>query len=272
LVSPAINHVTAASASFEALLSIAAAGGCQGVELRNDLQSPLFDGRSAAQAGAMASEHGLQIYALAEVVAFNHFDDTTRTAAQQLAALASECGARGIVLIPANDGSNPAPAERRAQLKTALVELQPILEPAGLVGFIEPLGFATSTIRYKAEVVDVIEGMNAADQFKLVHDTFHHHLAGDTECFVEHTGIVHVSGVTDDSLDPSQMQDHHRELVNGHDQLATLAQLQVFSKQNYRGPVSMEAFAPHVHVLPNLAAQLQDSFRFINSGLAAAVA
>ena len=36
--------------------------------------------------------------------------------------------------------------------------------------------------------------------YRLVHDTFHHHLAGETAFFPEWTGLVHISGVTDPAL------------------------------------------------------------------------
>ena len=40
----------------------------------------------------------------------------------------------------------------------------------------------------------------ARDAFRLVHDTFHHHLAGEAAIFPELTGLVHISGVDDPAL------------------------------------------------------------------------
>jgi len=42
LLSLAINHMTTPASSFEELLSLAVENGCAGVEVRNDLEQPLF--------------------------------------------------------------------------------------------------------------------------------------------------------------------------------------------------------------------------------------
>jgi len=274
--------MTAPKASFEELLAMAQHCGCSGVELRNDLaSSPLVDdsqtkpssvNASALETQRVARTKGVRIVALAELTAFNQFTDRTRQSARQLCHQASGCGAPGIVLIPANDGSNPSPAARKSQLIEAFSELVPILEEYDVCGFVEPLGFETSTLRFKAEVVELIQAMNVSSRFKLVHDTFHHHLAGEQQSFAAFTGIVHVSGVVDNTLKPSQMQDSHRVLVNEQDQLNTVHQLEALLAEGYQGPVSMEVFAPSVHELPDLADKLRNSYDFINSGLAAMVA
>ncbi|MEM7259123.1 MAG: TIM barrel protein [Pseudomonadota bacterium] len=272
MINTSINHMTAANASFAQLLSLANACSCTGIELRNDLSSPLFDGLSAAAAGDACRARGLQVYAVAEVVAFNRFTDATLDQAQSLARQAKDCGAQGIVLIPANDGSAPALDERTAMLTNALSKLLPVLDKYDLTGFVEPLGFTASTLRYKSEAIDAIEALDATERFKLVHDTFHHYLAGETQCYATHTGMVHVSGVVDASLNSTQMQDNHRVLVDQHDKLGNVKQLKTLTSAGYSGPVSMESFAPQVHDLSDPVSALQDSFDFINSGLAAAVA
>jgi len=278
----AINHMTAPNANFEELLAIAQRCCCMGVELRNDLAtSPIVQGQRASQCAMpqsamelqrLAESNGVKIIALAELVAFNQFTDHTLQAARLLCAQASSCGAQGVVLIPANDGSNPSSALRKSQLSKAFSELLPVLEEYDLCAFVEPLGFETSTLRYKSEVVERIEVMNLGSRLKLVHDTFHHHLAGEQQSFAAYTGVVHVSGVVDTTLNPSNMQDCHRGLVNEQDQLNTIRQLNTLLADGYQGPISMEVFAPYVHELPNLEAQLRDSFDFIDSGLAAMVA
>ena len=62
----AINHMTLARRSYAELLDVAQALGCVGVEVRNDLPQPLFDGRSPEEAGEMARAKGLRILALAD--------------------------------------------------------------------------------------------------------------------------------------------------------------------------------------------------------------
>src|SRR3712207_6469164 len=54
----ALNHMTVARLSYAGLLDAAASLGCVGVEVRNDLTQPLFDGLDPAEAGAMARDKG----------------------------------------------------------------------------------------------------------------------------------------------------------------------------------------------------------------------
>ena len=62
-----LNHMTVPHLSAYDLLELAASLGCAGVELRNDLGKPLFDGEDALQFGAKAKQAGQRIFALAEV-------------------------------------------------------------------------------------------------------------------------------------------------------------------------------------------------------------
>ena len=261
----ALNHMTLANASYDALLDTAAQCGCVGIEVRNDLSSELFDGLDPAQAGARATDKGLAIFAVAEVKAFNNFSEQTL---QQAVA----CGAKSVSLIPRCDGRETDATVRKNNLDTAIRELQPLLESFALTGLIEPLGFEAASLRYKSEVIDKLEKHGAHGAFKLVHDTFHHFLSGETETFAPYTGIVHISGVVDTTIVPDQMQDAHRVLVSDADRLQNQEQVASLKLDGYDGPVSMEAFAPEVHNFLNPAEYLRDSFQFISSGLAARVA
>ncbi len=100
----------------------------------------------------------------------------------------------------------------------------PMLEAHDLIGLVEPLGFEACALRYKEEAVEAIESLGATARFKLVHDTFHHTLAGGGPIFADHTGIVHISGVTDPSLAVSEMRDKHRVLVTRNDRLGNIEQ------------------------------------------------
>jgi len=106
---------------------------------------------------------------------------------------------------------------RRAALKTAFGEVLPMLRAHGIMGMIEPLGFEICLLRSKA--------MGGADTLKLVHDTFHNHLVGGGAIFPDHTGIVHVSGVTDTSVAVSDLRDGHRVLVDAVDRLGNVGQI-----------------------------------------------
>lgn len=268
MVSVGLNHMTVARMSYRGLLDTAAALGCVGVEVRNDLPQPLFDGVDPATAGQMARDTGLRILALAEVKRFNDWSDTKAVEARTLMAVAVACGAEAVSLIPRNDNQGMGNGERQANLRLALKALKPMLEDHGLVGLVEPLGFEICALRHKAEAVEAIAALAAEDRFRLVHDTFHHHLAGGGPLFAAHTGIVHISGVTDPGLGTSDMADRHRVLVDAADRLGNLDQIAALRAAGYAGPISFEAFAPHTHAAADPVGALAQSMQFIRDGLA----
>lgn len=254
---------------YRDFIALAQDTGCSGVEFRNDLQRPVFGDDSGTAAGEFCRKAGLTIHALAELKAFNRCTDETLEKARDLALLAVACGAHAIALIPDNGGTGPHLSSEHADLLHALGRLKPLLDDHGLTGLIEPLGFETSSLRRKSDAVRAIRELDAADTFQLVHDTFHHHLAGEEELFPRETGIVHISGVTDPTIDRSSMRDAHRALVDGDDRLGTVKQLIGLQKGGFRGPVSFEPFAPQVHALTDPEAALSRSIHFITTELAA---
>lgn len=259
--------MTMANASYQELLDVASALSCIGVELRTDLAGELFSGSSAEAAAISAQSKGLRILALSEVKAFNDLSDEKLQQAESLMKIARDCGAEAISLIPRNDGQFTEKAVRTAQLKQALVALEPLLQSYNLIGMIEPLGFEQSSLRFKSDVVDVIESLNATGRFKIVHDTFHHHLSGEDAFYPAHTGIVHISGVVDSTLETHQMQDAHRVLVDESDCLDNIGQIKALLEGGYAGPFSFEAFSPEVHNLTDPRAELFGSFNHITSSL-----
>lgn len=261
----ALNHMTVARLSYEGLLDLAADLGCVGVEVRNDLPQPLFDGHNPAEAGQMARARGLRLLAVAEVKRFNDWSPDRAAEARDLMHVAAAAGAEAVSLIPRNDGQGMGNGERQANLRLALKDLKPMLEDHGLIGLIEPLGFAICALRYKTEAVEAIEALGATGRFKLVHDTFHHTLAGGGAIFAAHTGIVHVSGVTDPGLGIDDMGDGHRVLVDERDRLGNVDQLMALRAAGYAGPVSMESFSKDVHDLNDPGAALARSFGFMRS-------
>jgi 2-keto-myo-inositol isomerase len=272
MVAFALNHMTVARASYADLLEIAAGLGCVGIEVRNDLPQPLFDGRDPADAGRMARDAGLRLLAVAEVKRFNDWSDAKRAEALALIRIAAAAGAEAVSLIPRNDNLGLGNGERQANLRVALRELKPMLEDHGLVGLVEPLGFEICALRHKAEAVDAITALDAAGTFMLVHDTFHHHLAHGGPLFPAHTGIVHISGVADPDLGVAEMGDAHRVLVDERDRLGNLDQIAALEAAGYAGPVSFECFAPSVHASADPAGEIRASMDFIRSRLAAKAA
>jgi 2-keto-myo-inositol isomerase len=261
----ALNHMTAPALRFDALAALASRTGCIGVELRNDLGRPLFDGADPTDVRDVMAGAGLRLLALAEVKAFNDGSDRVLAEAEALADIAVAAGAEAVALIPRNDGERTSLDLVRDDLRAALTKLRPVFEARGLVGLIEPLGFATCGLRQKADVVAVIDELGAGGRFKLIHDTFHHHLAGGGPIYGAHTGLVHISGVTEPSITTDQMRDPHRGHVDAADRLDNLAQLRALHGAGYSGALSVEAFAPCVHRATDPEGALSGSFNFIAS-------
>lgn len=264
----ALNHMTVARMSYVELLRAASALGCVGVEVRNDLSQPLFDGMSASDAGAMARGFGLRILALAEVKRFNDWSADKEAEARALMKIAVDCGAEAVSLIPRNDNLGIGNGERQANLRVALKALKPMLEDHNLIGLVEPLGFEICALRYKSEAVDAIEALGAAGRFRLVHDTFHHHLAHGGPIFAGHTGIVHVSGVEAANVSTSEMTDAHRVLVGNKDRLGNVEQIKDLIAAGYSGPVSFEAFSSEIHALGDPVSAIAASMEFIRTSCA----
>ena len=133
------------------------------------------------------------------------------------------------MLVPSNDGAPPDRLDRRRWRRS-----RAILAPRGLVGLVEPLGFATSALRRKSEAVAAIDAVGGRDVFRLVHDTFHHHLAGEAALFPAATGLVHISGVDDPALAAAAMRDADRGLVTADDRIGNIAQIQALLRRRLR--------------------------------------
>lgn len=264
----ALNHMTVARLSFRQLVDLSAKLGCVGIEVRNDLPQPLFDGMDPAEGGAFVRENGLRLLAVAEVKRFNDWSSDKEAEALALMKIAKAAGAEAVSLIPRNDNLGMGNGERQANLRVALKALKPMLEDHGLVGMVEPLGFEICALRYKAEAVEGIEAVGGKGRFKLVHDTFHHTLAHGGLLFPEHTGIVHVSGVVDQEVGINDMRDPHRVLVTPGDRLGNVEQIAALQAAGWNGPVSYEAFSPEVHASAALETDLAASIAYIRDSLA----
>jgi 2-keto-myo-inositol isomerase len=263
----ALNHMTTARLGFAQLVDLACDLGCVGIELRNDLPHPLFDGIDPAKAGAMVRARGLRLLAVAEVKRFNDWSDEKASEALALMAIAQAAGAEAVSLIPRNDNQGMGNGEQQAALRVALKALKPMLEDHGLTGLVEPLGFEICALRHKSEAVEAIEAIGGTGRFKLVHDTFHHALAHGGPLFPDHTGIVHISGVEDRNVSLADMRDPHRVLVTAADRLDNLGQIAALRAAGWNGPLSFEAFATEVHLLAEPAADLRASMDHIARGL-----
>ncbi len=268
----ALNHMTAPSLGWEAFADLAQDLGCVGVEYRNDLAGPLFQGADPALVRAGLRSRDLRLLALAEVKMFNDWSDAKAAEAEALMQIAVAAGAEAISLIPRNDGVATDRADSHRVTETALREILPMLRAHGLKAMVEPLGFEVCSLRYKDILANVIDAVGGQGTYFMVHDTFHHHLAGGGPIFPELTGIVHVSGVVDPAVAVGDMRDPHRVLVDAQDRLGNVDQIVALRDAGYAGPISYEPFAPSVHALDDARGALASSIEYIRQGISARAA
>lgn len=264
----ALNHMTTPGLPIEQFFALARSLGMTSVEIRNDLSdNAILDGTPAADVAALAGRHGVTIISINALQRFNEWNEIRAAEAAHLISYAKDCGAKALVLVPVNDGSGQADGERQANLKQALAALKPMLDAAGITGLVEPLGFEICSLRSKTEAVDAIGAVGGESTFRIVHDTFHHHLAGEPAIYPDMTGLVHISGVTDRSVAMADLRDSHRVLVDQNDTLDNAGQIRRLLAAGYAGPFSFEPFADEVHGLIDPVSALKASMAYIEAGL-----
>lgn len=264
----ALNHMTTPGLPIEQFFALARSLGMTSVEIRNDLSdNAILDGTPAADVAALAGRHGVTIISINALQRFNEWNEIRAAEAAHLISYAKDCGAKALVLVPVNDGSGQADGERQANLKQALSALKPMLDAAGITGLVEPLGFEICSLRSKTEAVDAIGAVGGESTFRIVHDTFHHHLAGEPAIYPDMTGLVHISGVTDRSVAMADLRDSHRVLVDQNDTLDNAGQIRRLLAAGYAGPFSFEPFADEVHGLIDPVSALKASMAYIEAGL-----
>ena len=250
----ALNRMVAPRLSLPAFIELAVALKADAIEIRNDLEGvEIKDGTTPEQVRELCAANGITVLSINALYPFDVWNAERREQALKLAAYAQKCGAQGLVMCPLNDRADPRnEAERATWLRAALTELAPILRDHGILGFIEPLGFEECSLRRKRTAVDAIKAIGGLDVFRLVHDTFHHHLAGESEFFPELTGLVHISGVEDAEAPLATIRDGHRVLVGEGDILGNTLQIETLLSAGYSGYLSFEPFAESVHGLTDI--------------------
>lgn len=269
LIKFGFNHMISPSLTSDDLVGAAVKLGAVAIELRNDIgDNSLKDLATARRVGAKAADAGLEVRSVNALYPFNVWNDERARQTEALAALAAACGATGLVMCPLNEGRmlEDTP-EKSAALRAALTAIRPILAAHRLKGFVEPLGFPVSSLRFKRDALAAIDDIGGADRFSLVHDTFHHRGAGETELYAGRTGLVHISGLEDPAISFADMLDGHRVLVGAKDRLGNVEQLRQLYADGYDGVVSFEPFAKDVHDLPDPIAAVRDSMDYIREAL-----
>jgi 2-keto-myo-inositol isomerase len=264
-----LNRMSAPRLPFGQYVSLCKRLDIRTIEIRNDLDGvETRDGTSAGELRAAAEAAELTILTINALQRFEQWSAEREREAIELADFAAHCGAQALVLCPTNSRDDTRTAnDRHADLVTALQALAPILSERRLIGLIEPLGFEECALRRKSDAVRGIYAAAGEHVFKLVHDTFHHHLSGEDIFYPDLTGLVHISGVEDD-LPVARMRDGHRVLVGAADRLGNVRQLKTLLRRGYRGAFSFEPFAAEVAEAGDIEHRLRSSMDFVRTGVA----
>jgi 2-keto-myo-inositol isomerase len=259
----ALNQKTAPKLGFAAFLDLAAELGCVGVEPRNDLSRPIFDGIEPVRAGEMARERGLRFIGLSEIYPFNDWNGDRRAAVACLIDTAQAAGAETVSLIPRVDRREGDGAAQANSLRAVLAEILPMLEGTGVVGLVEPIGFSTSSIKFQREATQAIESLGADDRLGIVHDTFQHALAGDADIIARHIRLAHVSGIAGGSGVLTDSLDAQRVLIDESDRTGASGQMKSLLESGYTGPFSYECTSSLIQNIDDPKAQIDASITYL---------
>lgn len=269
----ALNRIACPSLSLEDFFRFTGDLGLTKVEVRNDLPgSAVVDGLPPERAVELAQRRGISILSINALQKFNlkAVQAKNQVELEKLLELAAVLRCKAIVLCPNNDRQDRRDARSRVEeAVAALKSFGPSFVKRGIQGWVEPLGFPESSLSSVVVAAEVVE-RSGFDCYRIVYDTFHHHLGPDSEKNIDaafassRAGLIHVSGV-EASIPKESFRDEHRLLVSPADRLGSRAQIARLMSQGYAGDISFEPFAPSVQKMSRdaLAAALTESIEYL---------
>lgn len=262
----ALNRIARPSSTLGGFFELASSLGITKVELRNDLpgrpgSSGVVDGLPYEEAARLAREWGVRVVTINALQKFN-LASVRKTALQELEELLELCAAidcPALVLCPNNDaGDSRAPAVRYAETVEALRRYGPLFARYGVAGCIEPLGFGISSLASLPVAAKAAEE-SGFGCYRVVHDTFHHHIGPDSAAMygagglgapfpMAYLGLVHVSGV-ESAIPAGEYRDAHRIMPGPGDLMKSREQMRTMDALGYLGDYSFEPFSAEVQSL-----------------------
>lgn len=268
-----LNRILFPAASLEEFFRLTSELGVNKIELRNDLPGKgIIDSYSPEQVKRLSEKYDIRIRTINALQKFNlgRILPNVMTELRELISLSVAINCEAIVLVPNNEVNDERDSEViMRETVAALKAFGPLFEDSGLFGYVEPLGFEECSLRSKTTAMRAIQE-SGYDNYKIVHDTFHHHLGPDTrdtlenEYDIAYTGLVHVSGVEDD-IPANEYRDDHRVLITARDHLKNREQIEQHIALGYTGDISFEPFASEVQRMETeaLKSQVDQSIRFL---------
>jgi 2-keto-myo-inositol isomerase len=269
----ALNRIACPSLGLEDFLRFTADLGLSKVEVRNDLPGgAVIDGMPPAMAAELAQRHGIRILTINALQKFNLGAVQAKAQAEleKLLELAAALRCTAIVMCPNNDRRDPRDARARVEeAVAALKAFGPSLTKRGIQGWVEPLGFPESSLSSVVVAREAVE-RSGFGCYRIVYDTFHHHLGPDTEADLDGSlassriGLIHVSGV-EASIPRESWRDEHRVLPSPADRMGSREQIARMISLGYEGDISFEPFSAEVQRMSRdaLAAALTKSVEYL---------
>ena len=221
------------------------------IELRNDLPGgKIIDGYTPGQLKELSKKYGVEILTINALQKFNLAAILPETIKElkKLINLSLSIGREAIVLWPNNDVNDKRGSrEIFEETVKALKSFGPLFQNSGMKGYLEPLGFEECSLRSIVTAMKAIQE-SGYSVYKIVYDTFHHHLGPDSfdtikdDYDISYTGLVHISGV-ECNIPLEEYRDNHRVLATEQDRLQTKEQIELLLKLGYAGNISFEPFS-----------------------------
>ncbi len=261
----ALNHIISPNLNLEKFFILSNKLKIKFIEIRNDLPKIDLSKIEPAYVKDLTIKHGIELISINALQKFNIWDRKREKELLYLCDFAKKCDVKAIVLVPLNTGEFTEKNERVNLLNNSLKKINLILNDFNLLGYIEPLGFATSSLRYKSEVAKIINNSLSCSSLRILHDTFHHELAEEKQVFSNLTGLVHISGISNNKIQKVNMRDNDRELIDANDVLNNLDQIIKLKKNGYEGLFSFEPFSKKIQNLSNSHEEILKSIDYIKN-------
>ena len=270
-----LNRIILPGLGLEEFFKLSADLGLNKIELRNDLAGTgIIEPYSPEQVKRLSEKHNIKILTINALQKFNLGAVLSEKLVEleELIRLSVAIDCEAIVLVPTNDINDNRDKDLiLKETVSALKAFGSLFEDSGIRGYVEPLGFEECSLRSKVVALEAIQESGYRN-YKIVHDTFHHHLGPDTDDSLKndydiaYTGLVHVSGVESD-IPSNQYKDDHRILITNGDRLKNREQLKLLTQLGYKGDISFEPFARDVQEMEieALKAAINRSIDFITT-------
>ena len=258
-----LNQILCPDIAFEEFILFTKKLNINFIEIRNDIKTNLIAQNEPIKIKNICNDNQINILSINALQKFNIWNKEREDELILLCKYAEKANINSIVLVPLNDGSIKSENEKLNLLNHSLIHINSILKDYNRIGLVEPLGFHQSSLRIKSIVSNIINDLQT-DRLKLVHDTFHHFLANESDFFPSLTGLVHLSGVSNLYKD-IDLKDSHRSIVDNKDIIENISQIKTLLNNNYKGQFSFEPFSEELIKTKDIYNIVNRSINFIKT-------